>query len=140
MIDVGGGIGAQTIMVAEAHPHIRVVVEDRAQVVAAARSVRPSTFCHPSCALIYASSDPRTACEWQSMVNNQKLMMNNFKSAMEKLAIVGHNARDLIDCSDLIPAAMPPVAKPATFPAGTTSQDVQQACPSPFPVLSTDGT
>ena len=84
--------------------------------------------------------DERTACEWQSMVANQQLMMNNFKSAMEKLAIVGHNARDLIDCSDLIPAAKAPVSKAATFPAGTGRQDVQQACPSPFPVLKTDGT
>lgn len=83
--------------------------------------------------------DSRTACEWQSMVNNQKLMQSNFASAMAKLAVVGHNPKDLIDCSDLIPAAKPAVAKPATFPAGTTSQDVQQACASPFPVLSTDG-
>ena len=41
VVDVGGGIGAQTIVVAEAYPDIRVVVEDREQVVATARSVRP---------------------------------------------------------------------------------------------------
>ena len=83
--------------------------------------------------------DSRTACEWQSMVADQQLMMNNFKSAMEKLAIIGHNANDLIDCSDLIPDATPPSSKPASFPAGTTSDDVEQACASPFPSLSTDG-
>ena len=48
------------------------------------------------------------------MVNNQQLMMSNFQSAMAKLAIVGHSASDLVDCSDVIPQAKPPVAKPAT--------------------------
>ncbi|KAM5545250.1 hypothetical protein V8D89_001361 [Ganoderma adspersum] len=38
LVDVGGGIGSQSILVAEAHPHIRVVVEDREQVVSTARS------------------------------------------------------------------------------------------------------
>ncbi|KAI1787144.1 S-adenosyl-L-methionine-dependent methyltransferase [Ganoderma leucocontextum] len=32
LIDVGGGIGAQSILVAQAHPHVHVVVEDREQV------------------------------------------------------------------------------------------------------------
>jgi catalase (peroxidase I) len=58
--------------------------------------------------------DPRTACEWQSMVNNQRLMMSNFKSAMAKLAITGHSRARLVDCSDVIPRPKPPVAKPAT--------------------------
>lgn len=40
LVDVGGGIGATTIIVAEAHPHLRVVVEDRAQVASTAISVR----------------------------------------------------------------------------------------------------
>ncbi|THH05588.1 hypothetical protein EW145_g4686 [Phellinidium pouzarii] len=84
------------------------------------------------------SRDSRTACEWQSMVDNQQLMMSNFKSAMAKLAVVGHNPDDLIDCSDVIPAATPPVAKPATFPAGTSPSDLQLVCNSPFPSLNTD--
>ncbi|PAV18398.1 manganese peroxidase 2 [Pyrrhoderma noxium] len=82
--------------------------------------------------------DQRTACEWQSMVNNQQLMMSNFKSAMAKMAVIGHDPRNLIDCSDVIPQATPPLRKPATFPAGTSKRDVEQACPSPFPVLSAD--
>ncbi|EJD02660.1 manganese peroxidase 3 [Fomitiporia mediterranea MF3/22] len=82
--------------------------------------------------------DRRTACEWQSMVDNQQLMMNNFKSAMAKLAVVGHNPNNLVDCSEVVPQAKPPVRKPATFPAGTSRADVQQACPEPFPVLRTD--
>lgn len=56
----------------------------------------------------------RTACEWQSMVNNQKLMQSNFKSAMAKLAVVGHNPNNLVDCSEVVPAAKPAVNKPAT--------------------------
>ena len=44
LVDVGGGIGAQSIIVAEAHPHMRVVVEDRVQVVSTAKSVRLPSF------------------------------------------------------------------------------------------------
>ena len=40
LVDVGGGIGSQSILVAQAHPHIHVVVEDREQVVSTAGSVR----------------------------------------------------------------------------------------------------
>ena len=58
---------------------------------------------------------------------------------MSKLAVTGHNPRTLIDCSDAVPVPKPPVAKPATFPAGTNRGMVQQACPKPFPVLKTDG-
>ncbi|PIL29529.1 hypothetical protein GSI_08337 [Ganoderma sinense ZZ0214-1] len=38
LVDVGGGIGSQSILVAQAHPHIHVVVEDREHVVASAAS------------------------------------------------------------------------------------------------------
>ena len=48
------------------------------------------------------------------MVNNQQLMMSNFKSAMAKLAVVGQNTKELVDCSDVIPQATPPLGKPAT--------------------------
>lgn len=58
--------------------------------------------------------DPRTACEWQSMVADQSLMVSNFQSAMEKLAITGQKGK-LVDCSDLIPAAKPAVTKKATY-------------------------
>ena len=53
------------------------------------------------------------------MVDDQRLMMANFQSAMAKLAVVGHNPNELIDCSDVIPEPLPPVKKPATFPAGS---------------------
>ena len=58
---------------------------------------------------------------------------------MSKLAIVGHKRSSLIDCSEAIPIPPPAVAKPATFPAGTTKQMVQQVCPKAFPSLPTDG-
>ena len=57
---------------------------------------------------------PETACAWQDNVNNQELMMLNFRTAMQKLAVVGHNPDELIDCSDVIPEPLPPVRKPAT--------------------------
>jgi len=83
--------------------------------------------------------DPRTACTWQSFVNNQALMTSSFKAAMQKLALVGQNAAKMIDCSEAVPAALPAVNKPATFPAGKSIADVEQACAAtPFPTLATD--
>ncbi len=52
--------------------------------------------------------DPRTACEWQSFVGNQAKLQSAFRAAMSKLAILGNNRRDLVDCSEVIP--IPPVS------------------------------
>ncbi|KZT38834.1 peroxidase [Sistotremastrum suecicum HHB10207 ss-3] len=83
--------------------------------------------------------DSRTACTWQSYVNNQSKMTSQFAAVMAKLAVIGHNPADLIDCSEVIPAATPPAGKPATFPAGTSRSDIEQACATtPFPTLSAD--
>ena len=41
-------------------------------------------------------------------------MMRNFRDGMAKLAVTGQNVRRLIDCSEVIPEPLPPVAKPAT--------------------------
>ena len=57
---------------------------------------------------------------------------------MEKLAVTGQNVARLIDCSEVVPDPVPPLGKPATFPASTNAGDLQQACPLPFPVLSAD--
>ena len=57
---------------------------------------------------------------------------------MSKLAVIGQDVSKLVDCSDIIPEPVPPVAKPATFPATTNRDDIQQACALPFPVLSAD--
>ncbi|KAH9931729.1 manganese peroxidase precursor [Epithele typhae] len=82
--------------------------------------------------------DPRTACEWQSFVNNQAKLQSAFKAAFRKMTVIGHNERDLIDCSEVIQT--PPAAKSnAHFPAGLTHADVQQACATvAFPTLPTD--
>ena len=59
--------------------------------------------------------DFRTACAWQSMVDNQALMMSNFQTAMKKLAVVGQNVQKLVDCSDLIPKPPAAVKAHATY-------------------------
>ncbi|CAL1707518.1 unnamed protein product [Somion occarium] len=82
--------------------------------------------------------DSRTACEWQSFVNNQAKMMSAFKAAMLKLSVLGNDINNMVDCSEVIPVP-PTFNKAATFPAGLTIADVEQACEStPFPTLSTD--
>ncbi|KAL1942763.1 hypothetical protein VTO73DRAFT_5003 [Trametes versicolor] len=82
--------------------------------------------------------DSRTACEWQSMVNNQSKMMTAFAAAMAKLAVIGQDVSQLIDCSEVIPMPPPP-ASAAHFPAGLSNADVEQACAeTPFPTLQTD--
>ncbi|TDL20863.1 manganese peroxidase 2 [Rickenella mellea] len=82
--------------------------------------------------------DPSTACEWQAQINNQQLMMSNFKSAMEKMALIGQDSSNFIDCSEAVPDPIAPNGKDATFPAGTGPEDLEQACASPFPTLQTD--
>lgn len=83
--------------------------------------------------------DPTTACTFQNFVNDQDLMRQQFKLAFEKLALVGQDTSSFIDCSEVIPAQAPEVTKPATFPAGKSNADVEQACAAtPFPTLATD--
>lgn len=45
----------------------------------------------------------RMACQWQSFITNHNAMVAKFEAAMAKMAILGHNARDLVDCSEVIP-------------------------------------
>ncbi|KLO08679.1 manganese peroxidase 2 [Schizopora paradoxa] len=79
-------------------------------------------------------------CFWQSLVNDQNNMMIHFHDAMAKLAVVGQDTSKMIDCSEAIPEPVPPVAKPATFPAGTGPELLQLSCTEniPFPSLATD--
>nr|BAR45980.1 manganese peroxidase isozyme [Phlebiopsis crassa] len=82
--------------------------------------------------------DERTACAWQSFVNEQAFMAASFKAAMAKLAVLGHNRNDLIDCSDVVPKPKPAVNTPATFPATTGPKDLQLTCDVlRFPTLKT---
>ena len=54
------------------------------------------------------------------------------------MAILGHDRRKLIDCSEAIPQPEPAVKKPTTYPATKSFKDVEQVCRKPFPVLKTD--
>ncbi|KAH9853597.1 hypothetical protein C2E23DRAFT_821992 [Lenzites betulinus] len=82
--------------------------------------------------------DPRTACEWQSFVDNQFKMQEAFRDAMSKLAILGHSRSNLVDCSEVIPVPPPPNSR-AHIPAGLSRRDIQQSCPfKAFPVLPVD--
>ncbi|TCD71225.1 Manganese peroxidase 3 [Steccherinum ochraceum] len=82
--------------------------------------------------------DERTACEWQSFVNNLPKLQNAFKAAMLKLSVLGHNVNDMVDCSELIPVPKG-FTGAATFPAGLSHADVEQACATtPFPTLASD--
>ncbi|KAF8895143.1 manganese peroxidase 2 [Infundibulicybe gibba] len=63
--------------------------------------------------------DSRTACEWQSFVNNQAKMQTAFKAAMLKLST--------------------PLTTKPHLPAGKTANDIEQACASSaFPALTAD--
>ncbi|KAI0790377.1 manganase peroxidase [Abortiporus biennis] len=82
--------------------------------------------------------DSRTACEWQSFVNNQAKVQSAFKAAMAKMAVLGQDTSKMVDCSEVIPVPKP-LTKAATFPAGLGIKDIEQACATtPFPTLSTD--
>ena len=91
-------------------------------------------------------------------IANHAAMVAKFEAVMAKMAVLGHNPNTLIDCSEVIPSMclrycplhwtepicpFPPAPKSntkvATFPAGLSNADVEQACAStPFPTLSTD--
>ncbi|KAL7277389.1 class II peroxidase [Trametes coccinea BRFM310] len=82
--------------------------------------------------------DSRTACEWQSFVNNQAKLQSAFKAAFRKMTVLGHDVNSLIECSEVVPTPPAPASN-AHFPAGLTHNDVEQACAStPFPTLPTD--
>ncbi|KAH8107936.1 manganese peroxidase 1 precursor [Cristinia sonorae] len=82
--------------------------------------------------------DSRTACEWQSFVNNPVKLHDRFIDFMTKLSLLGQDQNSLIDCSEVIPVP-PTLNVVATFPAGKTIRDIEQGCGStPFPTLATD--
>ncbi|TFK35743.1 manganese peroxidase 1 [Crucibulum laeve] len=82
------------------------------------------------------SQDPRTACFWQQMINDQTRMQSQFKAAMAKLQVLGQDTSKLIDCSDVVPQPAT-FSGPISFPASFSQSDVQQACSSAFPAIST---
>ncbi|KZS98192.1 manganese peroxidase precursor [Sistotremastrum niveocremeum HHB9708] len=83
--------------------------------------------------------DSRTACTWQGFVGQQEKMQTAFAEVMSRLAVIGHNPADLVDCSEVIPPASTVAFKGAHFPATQSQADVEQACATtPFPVLPAD--
>ncbi|KAJ8095912.1 hypothetical protein PM082_015133 [Marasmius tenuissimus] len=82
--------------------------------------------------------DSRTACLWQSYANDQELMRQRFRAVMSKMAILGHNRDDLVDCSEVIPEVREVKKKPF-LPAGKTMDHIEASCPdTPFPTLTAD--
>ncbi|KAI0796438.1 manganese peroxidase 1 [Irpex lacteus] len=82
--------------------------------------------------------DPRTACEWQSFITDHNSMVRKFEAAMAKLAVLGHDPRTLIDCSDVIPQPKGAKSNVAVLPAGKHRADIQASChQTPFPTLKT---
>jgi hypothetical protein len=79
--------------------------------------------------LTHAPQDSRTACFWQSNVNNQAHMASTFQSAMAKMAVLGQDTSKMVDCSDVIPIpkALVGAQAQAMFPAGLNKADVEQA-------------
>ncbi|PPQ70002.1 hypothetical protein CVT24_003777 [Panaeolus cyanescens] len=81
--------------------------------------------------------DPRTACFWQEMIDNQAHMQNEFKNAMAKLQVLGQDTRKLIDCSDVVPVPQP-FTDNIKFPATFSKKDLELACPRlPLPNIAT---
>lgn len=57
---------------------------------------------------------------------------------MAKLAVLGQDVSQMVDCSELIPTP-PPSTSEAHLPAGMTQNDIEQACATAaFPVLPVD--
>ena len=53
-------------------------------------------------------------------------MTSTFKAAMAKLAVLGQDTSQMVDCSELIPTP-PTFSGAAHLPAGLTSADIEQA-------------
>nr|AAA33741.1 lignin peroxidase lpoB [Phanerodontia chrysosporium] len=84
--------------------------------------------------------DSRTACEWQSFVNNQSKLVSDFQFIFHALTQLGQDPNAMTDCSDVIPISKPiPGNLPFSFfPPGKSMKDVEQACAeTPFPSLVT---
>ncbi|CAA7266106.1 unnamed protein product [Cyclocybe aegerita] len=83
------------------------------------------------------SQDPRTACFWQAMINNQKYMMAEFKAAMARMQVLGQDVSTLTDCSDVVPVPRA-FNGPIKYPPSFSEKDIVIACTeTPFPSLST---
>ena len=60
-------------------------------------------------------------------IDNHSLMVAKFESVMAKLAVLGQNPRDLVDCSEVIPVPSAAKAQVARLPAGKTLRDIEHS-------------
>ena len=83
--------------------------------------------------------DSRTACEWQSFITDQQLMVRRFEAAMAKMTVLGNDVRSLTDCSEVIPVPKPAASKVAHLPAGKSLKDIEASCwKVPFPSITAE--
>ena len=71
--------------------------------------------------------DSRTACEWQSFVNNQTKLQEDFQFIFTAIATLGQDMDALTDCSDVIPAPKPLANTNSFLPAGKQMSDLETA-------------
>jgi len=82
--------------------------------------------------------DPRTACAWQGMIDNQGTAVLAFKATMRKLQLLGQNVASLTDCSEVIPTSAPLLTSHIKYPPSFSEANVQISCTeTPFPSLAT---
>ena len=60
-------------------------------------------------------------------------MVSAFEAVMAKLATLGQNPADLVDCSDVIPVPAAVTLPAPTLPAGKSLADVEAAVCTFFP-------
>ena len=65
-------------------------------------------------------------CAEPCFLDNQTKMQDAFKAAMLKLSLLGNDKSKMVDCSEVIPVPKS-FTKAATFPAGLSINDVEQA-------------
>ena len=59
-------------------------------------------------------------------MNDHAKLQSAFAAAMAKLAVLGQDTSQMVDCSEVIPVPAALRTKPH-FPAGKTNKDVEQA-------------
>ena len=65
------------------------------------------------------------------LADNQDKLTSDFQFIFTALTQLGHDPNAMIDCSEVVPAPKPFNGQ-ATFPAGKTAADVEQAVSAPF--------
>ena len=60
-------------------------------------------------------------------IDNYNLMVAKFESVMAKLAVLGQNSRNVVDCSEVIPATSAANAQVARLPARKTLKDIEHS-------------